>query len=119
MGAVSSILGFLSSTRVRVSTEQAMQDDVQSILEQMNVTFIREARIGKKDIIDFLAVGGIGIECKVKKGWSKMQVYKQLERYCQSDQIKIIVLLTSMYMTLPAMIEGKRTHVIHAGRAWL
>lgn len=80
-------------------TEQAMQDAVQSLLEQEKVTFTREFAIGR-DRVDFLVDFSIdtesfriAVECKVAGGPSA--VMEQLLRYAQSHHVDGIILVTS------------------------
>lgn len=85
--------GFLRKYAVRHSTEELMQQDVQSILEMERVVHRREVALNERDRIDFLTDDGIGIECKVRG--SQSMVLRQLLRYSVNTEVKALILVTS------------------------
>lgn len=103
--------------RLPIASERALQDEIQSILFGCGIQFVREARLGQDGVVDFLTSSGIAIETKIKG--AKMQIYRQCERYCSADQVRGLVLASSVYMNLPDIIKGKPARVANLARAWL
>lgn len=109
--------------RFPLEDEKELQRSIQSNLNRFGFHFTREqilnsAHESKKDIIDFLVDPGIGIEVKIGNA-SKMNIYKQVERYCGFPAISAIILLTNKSMALPEMINGKPAYVINLSQSWL
>lgn len=94
---ITQVMEYLSGHRIAYSTEDVMQSQVYSLLLPI-VECQREVRLSARDRIDLLTACGIGIECKVKG--SPAAIVGQLLRYAESDQVKMLVLVTS-----------KRTHL--------
>lgn len=103
--------------RFSLSDEKQTQDDIENALKQANINYKREFYLTKEDKIDFFVNDNIGLE--VKLAGSKKNIYRQCERYCLSDKIKEIILITKVSMGLPKEINGKKTYIIDLGRAWL
>lgn len=94
MATIESINQLLSSHRFRFGTEIELQDGIEAVLRDAGVAYSREHRLAG-DPIDFLADGGIGIECKIDGGPSA--VLAQLVRYSQSPEVAGLLLVTSRH----------------------
>jgi len=105
----------LSGMRFSMTDEKVLQQQIEDRFVGL-VKYRREVHLSKENIIDFIC-DGVGIEIKLKG--SAKAIYRQLERYCQFDEIKAIVLVTNKIMKLPAQINNKNTHIINLGKAWL
>lgn len=110
-------LALLGRVRLPHTTEEEMQLALNDHLRASGIRFEREAILTKKDRVDFLLAGGVAVECKVKG--PAMAVFRQCERYVQSDRVWSLILLTAFHMDLPESINGKRCAVVKVGRAWL
>ena len=113
------IIGLLQNKRFDLSNEKNLQMQISIILQQANIGFNREYVLDpqtRRSIIDFL-IAGVGIEVKI--GGSKKDIYRQIVRYCKFEEVKEIILVTSVSMTLPSNVSGKRAYVFNLNRAWL
>ena len=108
----------LCKTRLNLSDEKLLQNDIAKAFDNMGISYKREVRIDDKCIIDFI-IGRLGIEIKVKGGGSTMNIYRQIERYCVNEHIDALLLLTSKTMRLPETIANKAVYVISLGRTQL
>lgn len=112
------VVEIISRARVDLSDEKRTQRDIAEVLDIAQIPYTREVKLTKKDIVDFM-VSDIALEIKLKTGASKMDVYRQLERYAESPQVAALVLVTNLSMGLPETINGKPTYFISLGKAWL
>lgn len=88
------VIEALSGHRFRFSTERDLQDGVAKVLDAAGIVFKKEHRLDDKGIIDFwIPEGRVGIECKIKG--TLPDVTRQLFRYSESDQVDVLVLVTS------------------------
>lgn len=111
------IVEFLRRVRLPLHDEKQTQSALESCFKERGIGHQREFALSKADIVDFLADGGIAIEIKLKG--SRTAIFRQLERYAQSDKVTEIVLLTGRCMHLPTHINGKRASVVSLSTAWL
>ena len=116
-GGIQRILNVLSTYSFSLSDEKVLQGEISEVLDQEGIAHRREVRLNDKDIIDFIFDGGIGMEVKIKG--QKLAIYRQLKRYATSDQINQLILLTSVSMGTPGVIEGKPTSVLSLSKAHL
>jgi len=114
---VRKILNVLATYSFSLSDEKVLQGEISDVLNQEGITHRREVRLNEKDIIDFVFEGGIGMEVKIKG--QKLAIYRQLRRYAAAEQINQLILLTSVSMGTPGVIEGKPTAVLSLSRAHL
>lgn len=113
------LIGTLAGHRIPFGNELAMQDAIEQILEQSNLRFTREFRIGT-DRVDFLVeMSGlrVAVECKVKGGPSA--VLQQLLGYSESDDVHAVLLVTSRntHRFNTATLSGKPFRVLNVARA--
>jgi hypothetical protein len=118
MSNVHQIIALLKRSRFSLSDEKKLQEEIGDALTAAGVEFSREHRLNAKDIPDFM-IGGIAVEIKIKAGAGKLAIYRQVERYCQHDDVKEIILVSNVPMGLPAVINGKPAHFVNLGKAWL
>jgi LEA14-like dessication related protein len=104
--------------RFDLSNEKSLQVQLAEAMTANNVEFEREKPLSPRDIPDFMVAGGIAIECKMR-GARKMDVFKQLRRYAEHDEVKVLVLATNLSMGLPAEIGGKPSFFASLSRGWL
>lgn len=102
--------------RLPLNDERITQAAIANALELAGVSFEREVRLSEADIVDFM-VGSVAVEVKIKG--ARAQIYRQLERYAEHDNVTAILLVTSRAMHLPALINGKPTLVASLSRGWM
>jgi hypothetical protein len=103
--------------RYQIGTEAALQASIATVLGEAGVPFEPEVRLGPANRIDFLVEGGIGIEAKVR--YPRRAIYRQLQRYAESDQITALVLITATALGVPPSINGKPIFYVSIGRTAL
>ena len=110
------IIKCLQRGRYDLSHEKVTQAQMHAWLRRHNYEFEREHHLDATNIPDFFHEG-IAIEAKIKGG--KMAIYKQCERYCEFEAVRVLILCTNKAMGFPAEINGKPCYYINIGKAWL
>lgn len=110
---IMTIAGILQRARLRVSTEAVLQIDIEGVLKQHEVPFVREKSLGPKERPDFICDGEIVIEAKAR--YSKRAIFRQLERYAMHENIGGIILVTNTAIGMPPRINGKPVYVVSVG----
>jgi hypothetical protein len=113
------IIQHLSRFAFPMHSEKETQAEIAKALTKGGFVFEREKRLSAEDIPDFLVKDGIVIEVKLRTGISKMNIYRQLERYSRHETVKEIILVSNITMGLPPEINGKPAYFLSLGRAWL
>lgn len=114
MTPIEQTLRCLTRWQYDLSTEAALQGDAAKALTLGMIAFKREVSLSEHDRIDFyLPDAKIGIEVKLK--CAARQIFRQIERYADSDRIEAIILLSNTALGLPGQIKGKPVHIVHAG----
>lgn len=106
----------LSSVRLPLDSEKALQAAIEAHLTASGVEFEREVTLAPGDIVDFM-VGRIAVEVKIKG--QRRAIFRQCERYAAHDRVAGILLVTNVAMGFPPELLGKPTAVLNLGRAWL
>lgn len=115
---VQSVARLIAKTRISVSTEKAMQSDLERLLTAASIPFAREHRLSDTDIPDFIVGDGVVLECKLR-GARKILIFKQLERYAAHARVKALVLVSNVSMGLPEFINGKPLYHVSVSTAWM
>ncbi len=110
------LFSILSKERIPISNEKEAQAHIANTLTSAEIKYERERAINPGDIPDFF-IDGIAIEVKIKG--NAMAIFKQCERYCKSEQVKQLILITNRSMGFPEKINGKSCYVLITGKAWL
>lgn len=117
MAAYADINAELRSVRLDLTDEKILQLEIQNVILKRTIYSLeREVRLSKKDIIDFMVLG-LGIEVKIKG--SKTEIYRQLQRYAEFEEVKCLWLITNKAVKLPEYINGKNAYILNLGAAWL
>lgn len=118
MDHLETVINILKTLRIHaVFDEYVLQTQIADKLAQANIRFRKEYPLGPRNRVDFLLDGGIAIE--VKKGKpNRAQVYRQLERYLNFDDIKAIILVVETKLILPKEINGKPCYRIGLSKQW-
>lgn len=113
------IVRLLQRCRLDLSTEKHLQAGVEQALTTAGIRFEREKRLSDRDIPDFFIEGGVTIECKMRHKARKKDVYKQLCRYAEHQEVTALVLASNISMGLPAEINGKALYAASLSRGWI
>ncbi len=116
MSELQKIVHLMSSRRFSLSDEKRLQAEMEELFTAAAFSFKREHRLDSRSIIDFM-FGDVGVEVKIKG--SRLNIYRQLERYAEFEAVRCLLLVTNVPMGLPELINGKPAHVINLARAWL
>ncbi len=116
-GTAVDVVHHLQRTRLPSSTEAALQRGIEEALTAGGFGFEREKRLAAGERIDFLVVGGIGIEAKTR--CPKRSIYRQLERYARHDAVTALILVTGTALGLPPLLKGKPVYLVSIGRGAL
>ncbi|MBE5775459.1 MAG: hypothetical protein E7337_16280 [Clostridiales bacterium] len=96
--------------------EYDIHQQIALALQQAQVDFTHEYRLGPRRRIDFRA-GRIGIE--VKKGRPvTSQLLTQLRKYLESEDLDGMIVVTQRAVNLPATIYGKPVYLLSLNRLW-
>ena len=111
------IISLLSHYRLPLTVEKETQAAIERIFIDNNIPHNREYYLDKENIVDFFISNGVAIEIKIKGNAKK--IYKQCERYCQFEQVKLLILITNRSMGFPKEINNKPCYFLKLGEAWL
>lgn len=100
--------------RLNLQDEKRLQSDICAAFDLHNIPYAREVSFDN-GVVDFM-VGGLAIEVKIRGRASAMSIYRQLERYSQSDRVEAILLITSHTMSIPETINNKPAYLLRLGR---
>lgn len=114
---INSLITLLKSGQFTLIDEKLCQDDIQDLLDKYNVPYKREYNLGTGIVDFYLTRSRIAIEVKAIKKWQKLEVYRQCERYCQSEEVDGLLLATGASLTLPDSINDKPTMVYHLAKS--
>ncbi|MGE4457152.1 MAG: hypothetical protein AB7E13_09455 [Arcobacteraceae bacterium] len=103
--------------RLNLQDEKRLQADICTAFDLHNIPYTREEPLDN-GVVDFM-VGGLAIEVKIRGRASAMNIYRQLERYSQSDRVEAILLITSHTMSIPETINNKPAYLLRLGRTQL
>jgi hypothetical protein len=115
----------LSTTRLPVDTEQALQIEIGKLLDGNHIPHVREVKVSGGRI-DFLAgytsrlaphAVSVGIECKIDGG--ARMIFRQCNAYCGDPRIGHLIVATGKALAMPPRMQGKPVTVVSLGRAWL
>lgn len=112
MKYLNEVLGVLRNHVYDLSSEKLVQQAMENLLTKHVIPFEREVRLDEKDRIDFLIADGLGIEVKLDGTLTK--VTRQLCRYAQHDEIKMLLLITTkpQLAQLPGFFNNKEIRTL-------
>ena len=113
---VNEIYSALRGQRLPISDEKELQKQMRNVFERAEIDVKSEYRLDDNNIVDFFYCG-LAIEVKIKS--PARSVYRQCERYCNFDEVKAIILITSKAMGFPPEINGKDCFFLNLAKAWL
>ena len=111
-------LNALQSIRVNlVKDEFILQAIIAKALDKAGISYDKEHKLAPRNRIDFLIEGGIGIEVKKGKPYTR-QVINQLERYTAFPEITAIILVVERNLDVPKEINGKQCCSFGLNKLW-
>jgi len=111
------LIALISSARLDLSTEGAVQRGLARLLREERVPYEAEVVLAPSDRIDFV-IGRVGIEVKI--GQSRRAILRQLERYAASDRVDAILLVSSApFPSSGFELNGKPVHIVSLSTGWL
>lgn len=120
MRAHDRVVASVRRTRPPVVAHEA---DIYGILKRQfredGISFITEFVLGPRERIDFLATGGVGIECK-KGHPNGPALLRQLTRYAAHAQVRSLVVVVpwSKHLDPPGELNGKPVTILALNRLW-
>lgn len=109
---LNALAALLQGHRLRYADEKVCQDQIEAILLDKGIDYLREHHLGGAGICDFyLPNSRIVLEAKAFKSWSKLKVYRQCERYCRRPDVAGLLLATGKAQGLPSAIADKPVRV--------
>jgi len=115
---VEQFVALMRRTPFVMKDEKSVQAAIAVVLDSHGIAYKREVKLSEGDIVDFMLPGGVAVEVKLNKA-QKREIFRQCKRYCEHEQVKVIVLMTATIMGFPPEIEGKPAYYISMGRSWL
>ena len=114
--AFNRILYILRENRFNFTGEKELQSALEQAFTAAELEFEREVSLSKKDRIDFLFPGGLGVEVKVDG--SKNNLIRQLHRYAAHERIEHLLVITnkSRLASMPGTLNEKNVHAITINR---
>ncbi len=120
MSAHARVVAALRTLRQPLVTEETdLHDVVARCLRRAGIPFVREASLGPADRVDFLADGGVGIECK-KGRPNATRLAAQLARYGGHDRVRwmVVVLPWKRHVPQDPAVEGKPVSYVGLNELW-
>ncbi len=113
---IETVVSILNSKRLPINSEKELQAAIEKLFTEKGLAHEREYRLDANNIPDFF-INGVAIEVKIKG--TKKAIYKQCERYCNFDQTKALLLITSTSMGFPQQINDKDCYYYSLSKNWL
>lgn len=111
------VKGLLGRFHFRQHSERALQDGIEVVLAGAGIPFRREHALSPRDRPDFFVDGAVCVEVKI--GGSASEVFRQLERYAEHEEVEVILLVTTRRQhVVPAEIDGKPVMTLCVGGAF-
>lgn len=107
----------LKKYKYSLNTESELQNEIENTLKKENIPFKRELKINKENRPDFIINDEIALEVKIK-GTAK-NIFNQCKRYCETNKIKSLILVTRKHIGFPKQINGKDCYIVILGKNWL
>lgn len=108
------VADILRRYRFSFTDEDELHQGIAQALKKNGVSFVHEKTLSRKDRIDFLCDGGIGIEVKVDG--SPSAVGRQVLDYLKFEEVSEVVLVTSRVLAAAYLREptssGKKIEIV-------
>lgn len=114
---VAEVLAVLRKLRVNyIREEYELQNEIAKLLEDHNVPFIKEYKLGPRNRVDFY-INGIVLEIKKAKP-NRERVIRQLMRYAEYEEVTGLILVIERSMDIPDEINSKKCISFGLNKQW-
>lgn len=113
---IESLIQLLSKKRLQLHNEKVLQGEIEELLKENRIEYSREHHLAKESIIDFL-IADVGVEVKI--AGNPRDIYRQVQRYLDFEEINAIIVVTSKSIRFPGAVKGKPVYIFNLNRAWL
>ena len=114
----SEVMSVLKGIRVNlVRDEYRLQDIIAEQLDHAGIAYSKEYHLAPRNRIDFLITGGVGVEVKKGKPYTR-QVISQLTRYASFPEITALILVVERSLDIPWEINGKKCYSFGLNKLW-
>lgn len=108
---------FLRALRLPLRDEKEAQAVLEGQLREAGFDFVREHRLSPGNIVDFyFPATKVGLEVKLKA--PKREIFRQIKRYCEHDEVEGLILASGTFMGLPGDIGGKPVWFVSLSQNW-
>ena len=115
--SLGAIAAAISAVRIRLSSEDQAQADVEEALRRAGLDFEPQKVLSARDRIDVFC-RGVAVEIKVKG--QRTAIMRQLDRYAALEDVKAVMLVSGIAWPFSGgEIGGKPFRAVHLGAAWL
>ncbi len=108
----------IKGRRLTLSNEKILQRELSLAFDDASLEYKQEVKLGELGIVDFM-FDSLAVEVKIKGQASTMSIYRQIERYSESESVDSILIITSKTMSLPSTINNKPIYILSLGRTQL
>lgn len=117
--AARALISLLRQRHFDCLDEKRCQSQMEALFNEKAIPFEREYPLTTGPIDFYFPRSGLGLEVKANKRWTKREVFRQVERYCQDENIAGVLLATAKAQNLPPRIADKPVYVYLMGMAAL
>lgn len=116
---VHKVISALRTLRIHpVEYERNLCVEIDKVLKQAQIGFIREFKLGPRKRIDYITDAGVGIEVKKGKPNSKL-LSIQVAGYCETGPINALVIVVERCVFQHATeLHGKPIHYVALNKLW-
>lgn len=113
------ICDLLQAAQIPVNSEEVAQRRIRALLKGVFDGVQREVKLSSSDRVDFM-VQGVAVEVKVRKGQSRMDVAKQLQRYATHPEVEAVILASAdSWPSTFKLLNEKPFYFANLSRGWL
>ncbi len=117
---VERVLAALHGLRPQLITQEFdLHALVERTLRSAGIPFVHEFRLGPRDRLDFLADGGVAIECKKGKP-NGPSLLRQIGRYCAHGEVRSLIVVTPWrrHVHVEPIINGREVVYLSLNELW-
>ena len=116
MSVFNQVCSALKGRKLPLENEKVLQGRMEEIFTESAVEFDREFWLDKESKPDFM-IDGVAVEVKITG--SRLEIYRQVQRYAKHEAVKAIILVTNKSIGTIVLHENKPFKLIALNRSWL